>query len=95
MLVYVVCAEVPFDSYHSLVLVTLDKSEADKTVNGFNAEHEPDCRTQRVTWSDYDECFCRRYHMHSVSVKGIMPRIRGILQEMNDTRLVTDLSVSS
>lgn len=73
--VYVVCAEVPWDSYHKCILVTLDKAEAEKKVRKANKKHEKGCRTQRKTWSDYDECFCKRLHMHEMPLRGVPPEM--------------------
>lgn len=70
MIVYIVCAEVPWDSYHQVVLATLNEKEADTVISEQNAKHEPDCQTQRATESDWDECFCRKYHKHSMPLQG-------------------------
>lgn len=80
MLVYVVCAEVPYDSYHQVVLATLNIQEAKKAISEQNAKHDPDCRTQRATESDWDECFCKQYHMHSVSLLGWAEKLKALLR---------------
>jgi hypothetical protein len=95
VIVYVVCAEVPYDSYHQLVLATLNQKEADNAISEQNAKHEPDCRTQRATWSDFDECFCKRYHKHSVPLKGLMPRIRRFVRAAADLGVLSELSDST
>jgi hypothetical protein len=95
MVVYVVCAEVPWDSYHSLILVTLAKTEAENTVNDFNAKHDPECRAYEPGGSDWDECFCKRYHLHSVPLKGLMPRIRSLIKAAQDLDLLSVLSGDS
>lgn len=86
MLVYVVCSFVAWDSYHQVVLATLDKKEAEKKVADFNAKHEDGCTTQRPTWSDYDECFCKRLHMHELPLRGVVGKLRRLsaLTEMSD-----------
>jgi hypothetical protein len=77
MLVYVVCLEVEYDSYHQCVLATLNKTEAEKLVNERNAQHDPGCQTQRSTWSDFDECFCKRAHMHEMPLSGWTSEMSG------------------
>lgn len=76
MIAYVVCEHVEYDSYHQTVLATLDETEATKFVNSFNAKHEPGCLTQRPTWSDFDECFCKRRHMHKMILGGLPRNVR-------------------
>ena len=80
MIVYVVCAEVERDSYHQVVLATLNKTEAEKSVNDFNAKHDPGCRTQRETESDWDECFCIRRHLHELPLHGWSRKLRQLVK---------------
>jgi len=87
MLAYVVCAEAAWDSYHSLVAVTLDKDEAETMVASQNARHDPECIPHAGK-----ECGCIRYHMHEVPVKGIMPRIRKLIQAAQELGVMSELS---
>jgi hypothetical protein len=92
---YVICAEVAYDSYHQTIMVTLDKEEADKKVNDFNDKHDPECKACLPGGSDWDECFCKRYHMHTLPVKGIMPRIRQLIVTAHELGVMSELSGSS
>lgn len=76
MIVYVICCHTEYDSYHQVDLVTVDKTEAEKSVKSFNEKHEPGCSTQRPTWSDFDECFCKRRHLHALPLSGLSPDVR-------------------
>lgn len=82
MICYVVCAEVPWDSYHQCIMTTLDKQEADKTVNAFNAKHDPECKAYLPGGSDWDECFCKRYHMHEMDLRGTSGKL--VTSRMSD-----------
>lgn len=73
MVVYVVCAESAWDSYHSLILVTLDKTEAEEKVNNFNAKHDEECTVDNLFSKG---CFCIRYHAHETPLKGITDKVR-------------------
>lgn len=92
MIVYIVCAEVPWDSYHQVVLATLNEKEADTVISEQNAKHEPDCQTQRATESDWDECFCRKYHKHTLPLKGVMPRIRTLITTAHELGVLSEIT---
>lgn len=95
MLAYVVCAEVFMDSYHSLVLVTLDREEAENLVKEHNAKHDPECYEMFKDYHREEKCCgCRLYHMHTIPIKGIMPRFRNLVRELAKRGLLSQMSGS-
>lgn len=76
MLVYVVCASVAWDSYHSVVLATLDKAEAELSVAAVNNSHDEDCL---APVEGYTECVYIRRHLHELPLHGTAGKLdRGI-----------------